>query len=209
MFVSDEPVFVLQNYFHEIPFSHWCFHPSATHSSRIHGNSQVFQLQATEETAITDSGERAFVKGVADTRDKKAKKAAETGRTISKNKEVWAAAGVRAKITVQHVAGGDRRCHHHSTQNTSAYTSRSMALDSGPPTTTSAVALGTHDVTAVPVIVIRMDSAPTLLCITRALSSKPGADPSGLRNLAYVSCSSCRQGWASKELTFFFLNSIL
>ena len=72
--------------------------------------------------------ERALVKGYwrADT---VVEKAAEADQMISKNKEVWAAARVTAKIMAQHVKG--HCCHHHSAQDPSAHASSSMAMDSG------------------------------------------------------------------------------
>lgn len=127
---------------------------------------------------VTDLRERALVNGYwpADT---VAEKAAEAGQVISKNKEVWAAARVTAKITAPRVEGGDPWCCHHS-----ARCRWLLCL----------------------FFAIRMDSAPALLCITRAPSLKPRVDPLVLLSLAYVSCSSYRQGWASKELPFFFFN---
>lgn len=122
--------------------------------------------------------------------------------TVSKSKEVWAAARITTNITAQHIEGGD---HHRSKQDTSAYTSSSVALDTGTihHWHSQRYCSWKPDVTAVAVIAPRMDSPPNLLCFTRAPSLKPVADPLGLLSLTYVPCSNCRQVWESKELTFF------
>lgn len=155
---------------------------------------------------VTDLRERALVKGCWPT-DAVAEKAAEAGQTISRNKEVWAAAGVTAKITAPHVEGGDQCCHHHSTRDPSAHTSRSVALDSGTTYHQHYERQCSWNKMLLECLFLPSEWILHQPCFAlRELPSlKPGADPLGLLSLPYVSCSSYRQGWASKELTFFLL----
>lgn len=123
---------------------------------------------------------------------------------ISKNREVWAAAGITAKITAQHVEGGDDHCHHRSTQDTSVHTFNARwHWTLVPPTTgtKSTVAPGNQmslqSLLLPPEWILHQTNSalPELHLEARA---HPLASPS----LAYVPQCSCRQGGECKGLPF-------